>query len=470
MPDDNVISPTPPTQTPETPSVPQPPLPPTFEPMPPAEPQRGGRRKWLIIGLAVLLVVLLGAGYVFGFYLPNRPDNVYRSGLTNSGKALDKLVSYSNKQQAADYKRSDFTGNVKVKSGDGSYDIGLKGSADQKGDLTMDIDANIMGEKASGNLRSIVAEGNTTPDIYFRVNNAKGLLASYGLDALDGKWISVDHTLIDTYAKEFGQDSSASSKVSAPTYEQLNDAATKVQAVNKQYIFTTDPAKAVLSGEKFIGKETLNNRTHYHYTTGYSKAHLQAYVGAVKQALDSSKLNEWSKASNDKDLSKVLSFETLEKTVKDAKGGYRFDLWVDKDTKLMSKLQFADPQDKASKFTISQNYTGGDVYPFSLSFNSKDENNMTSTGTLNVTVDTKTNKVTANVSGNTKDAKGNTDELTAELSVTPSNQALTVTAPEGATSVNELLGMLLTGALGDEASKTTTDPAQLLQSQMLTYQ
>ena len=449
----NVYGPTPQ----PVPQSPQPwqPVTPTLSPtLPPEKPKK--RRLVLIIAI-VLLVLLLAVGYVFAFYLPKQPGNMYKAGLTNTGKALDSLITYGNEQKSADYKTSEFAAAGHLKSASGSYDLSASGSVNGKGDTTATIDVNFVGEKIQANIRSVTAEGNTTPDIYFQVSKAEKLLSQYGLQKYNNKWILVDHTLIDTYARNFQDSDSDTKEVSGPTSEQVTDAISKLQKLNKEYIFTTDASKAVLQNEQYLGKSTVRDRSAYHYKVGYNKSHLQTYITEVKKALDSSKLNDWSKSMGGKNLSEQSGFETLEKAVKDAKSDYKFDLWVDSATRVVSQLQFADPKDSSSKFTLAQHYTGGSLYPFSFSFNGKDDNDKPMSGTLDLSLDTKTHKFTAVFKGKSQDASDKPVDVDGNLSITPSNKPAEVTAPKGATSVNDILRELFSGMAGEADASVTSD-------------
>jgi hypothetical protein len=427
----------------------------------------GGRKKpgrKLFALIALVVIILLVAGFAFAFYLPNTPGRVYSSSLTNTGKALDKLVDYVQTEDKASYKSASFDGTMKLKSSSVSFDSTLTGAFDKNSNGKLQLKADVEGENITANVVSVKAAGNTSPDLYFQVSGVKNYLDSAGLndlDSLDGQWISVDHTLLDTYAaslkSSLGSGSNVADATSVPTVEQLNDAITKVQTVNKQYLFTTDDSKAVLTDQKFIAKETKNGHTQNHYKVGYDKAHLQSYVAALKTALDSSKLNDWSKKANDgKNLSEELDFKSLEASIKNAKSDYTFDLWADTKTKLVSSLQFTDPKDN-SKLTIGQNYTGGTTYPLSLEVSDSPDSN----GKFNLSVDTKTHKYVLDftTTPGTKAKDGAT--VTGNFTITPSNDSVSATAPSGAKSINDVLNQLGLGGLLDSAAADQTDSASL---------
>lgn len=74
-----------------------------------------------------------------------------------------------------------------------------------------------------------------------------------GLQKYNGKWITVDHTIISTLMRS-AEKGSSKQNVVPPTPEQIQDASTRVQSVNKQYLFTTDKTHAVLTEDQFFGQ------------------------------------------------------------------------------------------------------------------------------------------------------------------------------------------------------------------------
>ena len=430
---------------------------------------KGGKKRRLLLGgvVAVVAILLLGGGYTFAYYIPNKPENVYTKGLTNSGKAVDKLNAYLSNADLSNKKGADFNSSVKYSSASFSVDAQAKGSFDKDANADVQLKADLLGSSVSANIRSIRSAGNTSPDLYVQLNGVAKLLSQTGLgtaSTLDGQWLKVDHTLVDT-VKQKAKDNSSVAKVDVklPSREEVSDAVAKVNEVNKQYLFTTDPAKAVLQNRTFVAKEQLNSRKAYHYTVGYSKPHLQAYAHAVTIALDGSKLNAWSQQVSKKNLSDQLDMKDLDSQIAKADANYRFDIWVDAKTKLLAQIKLVDPKDKTSYFTLGQSYDGGSVYPFSFSFKSSKEDAKIDTGTIGWSLDTDTGKVTFDIKGTTT-GKSNSD-FTVHVDVTPTATTVKPTAPAGAKSVNDILNSLggqgVLGASTDTSKPTTGQVTQV---------
>lgn len=414
------------------------------------------KNKWLLPGgIVAALIVILAAAYYFSIYLPNTPSHVYSSSISNSGLALDKLIQYSKQQQHASYSTTSFTGSVQEKSPSDSFDATLNGSVDKNANANVQFNADLMGEKVNANVISIKSPGNTAPDVYVQVTGVKSLLDSLGLnslDKIDGQWIDIDHTLIETYLSNLTTKGSSSTGTT-PTYAEVEDAIAKVQTVNKQYLFSTNASTDVFSNPQFIAKETSGGRTLDHYKVSYSKTHLNAYLTAVGQALNSSQLNTWYKnMNNGKNLSDGINIASWQKKVNNAQSNYSFDMWADAKTKLIAKISFTDPTNKSSVFSIEQNYTGGTTYPFEFGFTGKDSSGEPEAASLSVAVNTATNKMTFSLTDNTTASDGMTN-LTANVSATPSNTAVKVTAPKNAESFTTLLLQL---GLGSDSNNTSS--------------
>jgi len=410
----------------------------------------GGKKKWVLPAAVAAVVALVVGGYVFAFYLPSQPSAMYAASLKQTGRAVDALVNYSSDVKDRGYKSYNVDATLHS-TGSLSMDATLTGAADVNANAKFKFDADIMGEKVNANLTSVHVKDSNTPDLYVQLNGIKPALDSYGmssLDSLDGEWISVDHTLLSSYAASLDENASGAAKSStAPTSDQINDAIGKVQAVNKQYIFTSNSSKAVLTNQKFIGHETKDGRATLHYKVGYNKSHLVAYVAALGGALDGSSLNTWSKAANDgKNLSDAMRLQDLKNGVTKTNADYTFDMWVDAKTKLVHAVQFTDPSQRNSVFVISQNYTGGDSYPFALSSSYKDPSSGDVQKTnLTVTLNSSTDVSTGTLA---YDA-GSSANVKLKFTVTPSKSNVQVTAPVNAKPLMNVIGELGFGSGSD---------------------
>lgn len=438
------------------------------------EKPRGGKKKWIIGGIVILLIILLAAAYVFAIYLPGRPGAVYSASLKRTGLAVDKLISYDEKQDPNQYQGAAVTGSATINGKNYALDGNFDSSYDKTGNSSshLGVDAEITGNTnrhvvAGFDLRTLMTKGQTYPDVYFRVTGIDSLLESAGLDQAsstldqyDGKWIEVTHELIGQYADQYASQNSGN-KVQQPTQAQIDDATNKVQAVNKKYLFTDDSATAVLVKKQFVGAETKYGRRTYHYKMGYNKAHLLSYIDAVGKALDSSKLNDWSQKVYKKDLSQEVKLADVKQSVqKQADPNYTFDMWTDRKTRLIEALQFQDNQkDNASSITFAQMYDGGTKYPFRIDVSGNDHGDEGS-ATLEATVDSASSTATLNLN---YDDNNNGDKTTIKgnLKITPSKSSVNVTKPDKSQTLQSVLDQL---GLGDVLGGTNQNSGVVSQS------
>lgn len=410
--------------------------------VPTASPSNGKRPRWLIPSIAAAVLILLASGgFVFGFYLPNQPDAIYKQSLQNSGKAIDTMIDES-LALSEEQKAVKLDGSFTFKSASASGDIEMSGSSDVDLNSKYDISANVAGQKFTANILTTKAAKSNSPDVYLKVSGVKSMLTSAGYGALatyDNQWIAIDHTILDSGLMADGGDASSTAQ---PTEAQLKDAAAKIQEVNRTYLFTTDKSKAVLENKKYVGTEEMNGRTVYHYQVGYNKANLEAYVTELTAALDKSSLNAWAKEAYSKSISELMTVDELKKSIQKADNSFVFDLYADKSQKLVHAIKFTDAASKTT-MTISQNYKGGDEYPFALNVVTTDATNPI-TAEITVTANKKTGAVKMTASG---DMGKGSDKVTytGEVTATPNNDKVEVTVPKNSRPITEVIGQLFGG-------------------------
>lgn len=422
------------------------------------------RRKKVLIGAGIAAVVVLGvAGYVFGYYLPNRPSNVYGRALSNTSKGYDKLIEYANsKDLAKKFDTTEVNGTLTISgqgvSGDGSF----KGKSDKAGNATFSGDFGMSGVRVNFEGMSKDVENSESPDVYFKVKGLKGIdqLSGMGLEQFDDKWVSVDHTFFDSYAK---QAVGESGDLKSPTSEQIVDAAKKVGEVNKMYLLTDDKSKAVFEMQEYKGKEVVDGKNTMHYVVKTNKDHLKTYVDELGKALDKSKLNQWAQDNYKKNLSELVNTSSL-KDEASSMEDQTFDMWVNTKTKMIHKVRFEMPNKDYTD--IGLNYDGGDEYPFFI--NGKEGEN---TFKLGLSLNTKTNVMKLKAEMKTGGESAVTINANAE--VKPSTGKVEVTPPSDAMPLMEALGGFMSasmlGAQHNGAAEFDAGLSQELSTELESY-
>ncbi len=403
---------------------------------------------------AVMLLALGGAGYYFGYYQSS--SVVYSQSLGNTGKAYSKLVDYAAVASAVHFKGYVGDGTYKIKSGDTTTDgklsfVGDGSNTDTKFDVGLGV------TRVNVEVRTFKQAASPTPDSYILASGIKGLGALTGsaelgttLDGLDGKWIAVDHTLIDNLTAKATKSSGAPT---APTKDQVMDGLRSFGAANQQYVFSTKKATAVTTVVKTYGVETIDGHKTRHYKVAFVKANVKQYISAQKAALKASKLSDWI-TKNKYQANVDSSFADLQKSADTIKSSDTIDVWSDMGSRVIYKVRVSDKTNAATNYIdMGLGHQKGASYPFFLSSQTGD-GSTTNSGSLIATLDTAANSIT--LKANIKNTGLSASAVDATFTFKPSNTSVKIAKPTGAVNLRDILNQLGLGAvLNDSATYTT---------------
>ncbi|MBX4190615.1 hypothetical protein KW794_00855 [Candidatus Saccharibacteria bacterium] len=407
---------------------------------------RLGGKKVLMAAGAAFLLLSGGASAYFGYYVPNKPENVWKTALTNTGKGYDKLSEYAQQQLDSKQKGVKIDGSFKL-SGSVAADGSFQGSSDgDNGEFTGSLSAT--GLKMNLDTRVIKSATGDTPDIYFKVDGLQGIGTLFGgsdpqvekaLNGLNGNWYFVDHTLFDQYAKGANSDLQFSQKDIKPVLDGVGKAA-------KQYVFTNNSSQMAFTVKEQIGKEKQDGRNVYHYKVGVNKNNLKAFNNALCDNLKDSKLFKAFYSSAGQTLSECKDTSDLN-NIKESETA---DVWVDLHTRLIHKIRFTDKDNKDSYFDVGQDYQGGDSFPFNFDFHSK-----TNSGGLKITLNTKSNTLDFDGSAKSSDKDGAGGSF--KMTISPNSSAVKVEKPANAKTIIELLNDLGFGDIFGQVQSSAKD-------------
>lgn len=398
--------------------------------------KRGMKSKLLVVVIAaVLLLGGGGAGAYFGLYVPNKPENIWKSAMSNSGKVYDEAVKYVGKDHAQ-----------KAMKIEGSYD--LDGAVESDGKVTGEwqgLNGQLNGEVSAAGLkvgfdtRTIKATDDSS-DLYFKLTGLQGLGSLLGggemaetLNGLNNQWFVVDHTLIEQAASAGG-----SADYSQQDVKALLE---KAGVPTKEYLLASDEQKAVFVVKEQIGSEEKEGRSTYHYKVGYNNENFGKYVEALCNAVKDDKLGKLLLENEKKSCADLGKDAAKEKTDQTA------DVWVDKRTKLPHVVRVSDKDNNENWVELGQDYQGGDEFPMSLKLRSK-EKSQTVEVDAKMAVNTKTDAASLNGTFSFKGGSGKDVSGKFSLKFTPSDSSsIKVEKPEGAKSIVELLNSLGLGGL-----------------------
>lgn len=413
---------------------------------------RNGHRskmKFTLAAATTVVVLLVGTGgYVFGYAIPNKPENIWKTALTRTGKGYDGLVTYA----STDTKVKDWTGHLSYQmkgsaASDGSFDAKFNDKAAQ---LTGSISA--AGMKVGLDVRAIPSTG-TNPDLYIKASGIQGLGGLLGegnpqltqtLNSINNQWYVVDHSLFD----QLSQTSASKDQI---TTQDITDLAKAIGKTNKQYIFTDDTTKQAVVMKEKLGHETRDGRSVYHFKAGFDKANLKAYLSAVCGNFKASKLGKQYDPSGS-----FIDCTEATKSVDNLKDSDTADVWVDMKTKLVHSVQIVDSSDSKNTVEIAQNYTGGTEFPFKITVSDQNGSSMQ----IGLSVNTKTNVSSFNLAADSGTGTG-TGKTTVSIngSVQPSSTPTKVETPANAKSIIELANDLGIGSFFSGASSATESSA-----------
>jgi hypothetical protein len=395
------------------------------------------KKPLLAVPLALLVLLAGSAGAYFGYYVPNQPQNIWKTALTRTGKGYDKLTQYAVTQFKADsglkldgkFQTSGFFSSDGTFSGDSDKD---------NGEFTASVSAG--GVKVNTDVR-LLKSSTSTPDIYFKIDGIQGLgdLVSgfigpqykNAINNLNGKWYFIDHSLFDQISSGNGNNLQISSADVNSVLKAIGDA-------SKQNVFTSDPDKMAFTVKKEVGKEKQDGRSVYHYVAGINKDNLKNYINALCDNLKQSNLKKYFNGDA-QSTADAIGCSTASKSVDNFDTSRTADVWVDLHTKLIHKVRITDTKNKDNYFELVQDYQGGDKFPFAMNFHSKDSG-LTNDSSINLTLDTKANSL--EFKAQTTDSGADNLKASAELTISPHSGKVNVQKPDGAENIIQLLNDL----------------------------
>lgn len=337
-------------------------------------------RKLLLFALPILLILLV-AGVVFGYYIPNKPENVYKTGLDRSGDALEIILEKATEQETYDkFKKSEVTAAMDI-----NYDNqNINGDFTAKFDESkLDTDLNLSfpsGESGQAELGFSVlsdkAQDKQFPDTYLNLRGVKAMGADLflpGIGKYDGKWLAISSDYIQSIADEYGIEAKEQDNTeNYPTFDDISSFVREVYGDTNEYVFTSDPEKAVLENRQYLGKEDVDGVSTYHYEVGLNKENYKAYCEAVSNTLLSSPVYKKLSGADDETVEseKQKIGENCRHSSEDIKDDETFEMWVDSKYKLIKKIRIYSGEEKTDYFEMGQNYDGSDKLSLFFGFHS----------------------------------------------------------------------------------------------------
>lgn len=443
---------------------------------------RKSKKKWILLGVAVFVLLLAGGGFVFAYYLPNKPENVWKTSLSRTGDGLKSVTTAATeKEKLNSFKRSHIAASGEYKNNDKSYLVSFKNIFDDsKADGSVDViekvkdqpDRTLFGVKFLSELQ----KGHTFPNIYVQLSGLKQLgvdqmEATYpGISEYDGKWIAIEEEYLRSLTEQVTggvqttepqQDDTK--KENPVTSDDIAAFARTLSEAVSEYVLTSDTTKGILEQRSFVGKETVEGVKTYHYKAGINKAHAKEFCKVLTERYSKSELykklnNEVNLDAQARERNIKSSIENCQKSVDDMKQD-TFDAWVDTKYKLIHKIRVTDPENKDIYTELGQNYQGGDKLALFVKLhNGKEQTD----GQVTLDTNLKTMETKAKLTfKSTK--KDSAYEISATLEAKPMKEEIKVEKPAGAVPIKDIMDrygidpaglLLLYGMSGQPVTQT----------------
>ena len=345
-------------------------------------PDTGGKKKKLLMSVAGVTIICLGLGWLFGFYLPNKPQNVWRTGLDRTGSVINDLVIASTeKDKLEQIKKNELTGSLEINGGGTSFSGSFSTKYDtKKSDSRLDIrykDASSQEKKFSTKLLSELPDNTDLPNVYFQLSGLDllGVGALFpSIEGYDGKWISVSSEYLKSIQPPEAQKELKKKQKNNVTKTDVAELARIVSSATQEYVFTSDTDKSVLVQKQFVGTEKLDDgTTANHYVASFNKANAGKYCEALIDRFMSAdsfkKLPGVNPDNIERDKQKTIK-SCQDSAKRDIKDSYTFDVWIDKKLKIIHKIRFTDEKEKGTYIEVGQDFRGGDELPLFVVFHS----------------------------------------------------------------------------------------------------
>ncbi|MDZ7744785.1 MAG: hypothetical protein U5K77_03470 [Candidatus Saccharibacteria bacterium] len=429
------------------------------------EPINKKKKMSLKVAIAITISLLaLGAAGVFGWYIPNRPENVWAAGMERSGEAFEEIVLSSVEQESLDTLKSmDFSAQL-----DAAFEGGIiTGSmsaryTDEVIDSSLAFDLSADGENASMEVDFLTEqpEDAVFPDSYFRITG----IDSFGLDMFmpgisnyDGQWIEVSGDWLETSAPDdivdaFERDDQEDELLTAEELTEITQAA--ITPIRDR-LFTSDDERAVLKMGDFKGTESLEDNVtanRYEATVDLDNAAAFCYeladsvlsTDAVQnqEDVDSQQIEEWKSSAQES------CQRDTESEIED-----EIEVWIDTRTKLVHKIRVTDNDNENNYTEIGQSYQGGDSVPMFMRFYEGDSG-------LSAEFDIETNIKTHTTQATLQFEQADNDiYVTLDFEAKPLGSEFEIEPPSDTVPIQQLLDELNRPLPGlDEPADPMTEP------------
>lgn len=318
--------------------------------------------------IAVALVLAGAVAGVFGWYIPNRPENVYRTGLDRTGQMMEQLdeqFAAVNQIVASDGFEMDgdmalraedmqLAGTMSLRSSDGSSDTSI--------DISSEVGDDSFGMNLSLGFDAItdIADGNDYPDVFFRLRGGEFLSMTLpALADLSEQWVHLDADFIDEVVGGF---SDATEEEESEDIGGYVDLVKEIGETINEYVFTSDE-KGIIQLDEIVGAEERNGISTYRYDISINQDNVEPMCAELYDTISESAYirnqlvgleGGFTDEDRDDNITECVS------SLQDFDDEVGMTMWVDRRTKMIHQLRFED--DESFRLEVGQTYDGSDEF------------------------------------------------------------------------------------------------------------
>jgi hypothetical protein len=262
------------------------------------------------------------------------------------------------------------------------------------------------------------------------------------LEALDGRWYVINHTLIESPVTN-----SDASQLEL-TQDEIEEITRQALVPIRERLLNTDPEKAVFRINEVYGEEEYEGDNAIKMNVGINRDNFVAFILAYESVVENTKLKELIESTAPgSSIDELLPFEDFESSLDsfkdvDLENGSA-DVWVEANGRFIRNIRFyPDDENRESNYLdFSLPYNGGDVFPLETKIQLNQEG---SNGSINLGLNY--NRINAD-SDLTFDVNIESDNglvaANGSLAIKTSAEPVDVTVPDDATNILEILEQAL---------------------------
>jgi hypothetical protein len=440
------------------------------------------KKFWIILLLFMSLISIVIVTYIFLIYIPNKPENIWKTGLNRTGQQLDAAIKkLSDKETLQKIQKNQITANGALTLEGSTLNIDLNSVYDSENtntSLSLENDTNqkVNAQNIGLTLKTHLPKQATFPNIYINISGLDQLgigILQTADSSIDDTWVAIEQ---DTWRNLLNNNPNVEN--SNLTQDEAISIIKDSQEVINEYIFTDDINNSVIILDKFLATEDSEGIKANHYLFRINKNNAKLFCEAYVEKLGSNKAVKRLTGLNDADYG-ALAIKTKEScpdVVKAVDETKVYDIWIDKKYKIIHKVRiytdlessaeelsnknkecllsvanFDNPQDFCSY--IEEQIETGEIYTeFGQVYSGNENlklfiNNMSKTNKQDsrISFETDINIDELNLNGKLKynnSFNNQNTELSISFETKPYSGEIDSTKPEGAISIQEALKIL----------------------------